>query len=500
MKKVILLILSLIWVGNVFAVDNKAYIVFSAGLNEIDDPMGSYAELASLLSDYRATQTPTFFVFGGNSLFPSTLSSFDHGAHIIDLLNTLEPDAMAANKGDFAFSVDELSLRSYEAAFPIVQSNVIGTGSKKRIEGITGSAIMVKGDYRIGFISLMDRSDIESYNLQNVTVQSIEVAVSEKVKSFRDEGVDFVVLHYAGNEFNCVEFLEKGMVDIVLRNPPHVTLSKQVKLQQHPRQIFVSDKDKAAVIEFSWDTLAHKKTQMHAQLKRLSDYPKFASVEQQIQDYSRHLDLLLDDTIGITTTPIDLSRKNLRVKENGFGNLLADLMKAHTGADVAIMNSGAIRGEGIYKANSRLSRGDIIKALPYRDRVVLLNVNGAQILSALENGFSEIEGMKGRFPQITGMQVTYNSKGRVGHRIISIMINNQPLELQKQYKLATTPYIANGGDGYNMFKDNIEVTYAQQMTELLSDILINKLRLNHRISPKVNARIIDTASVKSSIN
>jgi len=485
--------LSLFYAHHALSASNKVYIVFSAGLNEIDDDKGSYAELASLVSGYRATNIPTFFIFGGNSLFPSALSSFDHGAHIIDLLNTLEPDVMAANKGDFAFSEDELSLRTYEAAFPIVQSNLIEKTTKKSLEGIAGSTIMVKGDYRIGFISLMDRSDLESYNLQKVTVQTLTFAVAKKVKSLRDEGVDFIILHYSGTEFNGVDFLNNGMVDIVLRNPPHATFSKQLQLEQHPQQIFISDKEKAVVVTLSWENNESNKLQLQTEHKQLSDHPKQINIQQQIQDYSRHLDLLLDDTIGITTTPIDLSRKNLRVKENAFGNLITDLMKAHTRADIALLNSGAIRGEGIYSANGRLSRGDIIKALPYRDRVILLNVSGEKILSALENSFSKIKEMNGRFPQITGMKVVYNSQAEIGKRIVSVMVNNKQLDPKVRYKLATTFYIANGGDGYDMFNDNIELDYDQQMTELLSDMLINELRINHSISPIIDDRIVDIA-------
>ena len=493
MKKVILLILSLIYVQGAYSASNKAYIIFSAGLNDINDEKGSYAELASVLSDYRATKISTFFVFGGNSLFPSTLSSFDHGAHIIDVLNILEPDVMAANKGDFAFSSDELSLRTYEAAFTIVQSNLIDNKTQKSLEGIIGSTIMEKGDYRIGFISLMDSSDLESYNLQDVTVQPLDFVVAKKVKLLRQQGVDLIILHYAGNEFNCIDFLNNGMVDIVLRNPPHVSLSKQVQLQQDPRQIFISDKERAVAIELNWDSHSSKSLQLQVEHKQLSNYPKLAKVEEQIQDYSRQLNLLLNDTIGITTTSIDLSRKKLRVKENAFASLIADLMKVHTRADIAFINSGAIRGESVYAANSRLTRGDIIKALPYRDRVILLNVSGSQILLALENSFSKIDQLNGRFLQISGMQVTYDSQAEIGHRVVSVTVNNQQLKPHVLYKLATTDYIVNGGDGYDMFNNNSTLDYAQQMTGLLSDILINHLRFNHSISPIIDQRMVDLA-------
>ena len=110
-------------------------VLYAAELPLINNPPhGSYANLASLVKQTRDTQQPSLFLFGGGSLAPSMLSSFDRGAHIIDILNTIEPDAMGIAKREFSYFEDELTLRAYEAAFPLVLSNVTDPLTGRELE------------------------------------------------------------------------------------------------------------------------------------------------------------------------------------------------------------------------------------------------------------------------------------------------------------------------------------------------------------------------------
>jgi 5'-nucleotidase/UDP-sugar diphosphatase len=96
----------------VFA-DNNISIIFAAEMRDITDPVaGRYAELKTLVQSQRNHTPKTFLLFGGGSIGPSALSNLDRGAHIIDILNSVEPDAMGVSKREFTFSEDNLSLRA----------------------------------------------------------------------------------------------------------------------------------------------------------------------------------------------------------------------------------------------------------------------------------------------------------------------------------------------------------------------------------------------------
>ena len=131
-----------------------------------------------------------------------------------------------------------------------------------------------------------------------------------------------------------------------------------------------------------------------------------------------------------------------------MGNLIADAMKAATGADIVITNGGGIRGDRTYDAGAKLSRRDILTELPFGNVTVLTEIPGSQVLLALENGVSQVENGAGRFPQVAGISFSFDASAPAGSRVSEVMVGDAPLDLDKVYKVATNDYMLAGGDGY----------------------------------------------------
>ena len=58
----------------------------------------------------------------------------------------------------------------------------------------------------------------------------------------------------------------------------------------------------------------------------------------------------------------------------------------------------------------------------------LIELSGADLLAALENGVSQIEGTAGRFPQVSGMTCRYAASRPAGSRIVAVEFSGAPLE------------------------------------------------------------------------
>ena len=54
---------------------------------------------------------------------------------MIDLLNALHPDAVAAAKKEFTHREDELTLRAFEASFPIISANTYDPATQGNYRG-----------------------------------------------------------------------------------------------------------------------------------------------------------------------------------------------------------------------------------------------------------------------------------------------------------------------------------------------------------------------------
>jgi 5'-nucleotidase / UDP-sugar diphosphatase len=166
---------------------------------------------------------------------------------------------------------------------------------------------------------------------------------------------------------------------------------------------------------------------------------------------------MLHTIAGRTLVDLDGEKSRVRSRETNLGNLVTDAMLSRArplGATVAIISGGAIRSS---VPRGDFSLGQVLEVLPFGNYLMIIELSGKQITAALENGVSQVELAAGRFPQVAGMSYTWNSKNPPGSRIVSVQMKTgdsyQPLDPSAQYIIATSDFLAGGGDGYTAFKE-----------------------------------------------
>ena len=120
----------------------------------------------------------------------------------------------------------------------------------------------------------------------------------------------------------------------------------------------------------------------------------------------------MSETICTTAVALDSSTATVRTREAAIGNLFADAMRTGMRADAAILNGGGIRAGKTYEPGARISQGDVLAELPFNNRIVVVEISGARLKSAMENGLSLLPRASGRFPQVSGMAVDVRSRAR----------------------------------------------------------------------------------------
>ena len=94
------------------------------------------------------------------------------------------------------------------------------------------------------------------------------------------------------------------------------------------------------------------------------------------------------------------------------------MLRARYGADVGLVAGGTIRGDRTF-GPGELTVQDLVTMFPFEETCTVLALSGAQLLAALENGFSRYPAMDGRFPQISGVRVSVDPSLPPGGRICS---------------------------------------------------------------------------------
>lgn len=440
--------------SSVWADVTRLELVYVSKMPEIESPegVGGLAELTTLVREMRASREHSMFLHGGDSLAPSALSSFDHGTHMIDLLNDLEPEVYSVNEREFAYKEDQLIMRIEEAAFPFISSNMVDTLTGENLEGVEMSQCFQYGEHKICVLSVIDPAVQETYLPERVHTTDSYAEIKAASSTLRAKGADCIIL-LTGYEFEeMMLLLEKGEVDLMFLSDHRSDEIKTIEGRLFGRQGTTGGNALKVdlAIEGHGPDIRIKSS---GQVVALSDYPKDPEIIEKVDYYLSKLSEIMGVEIAPAQVPLDTIYENVRSKENAFANMVADSFRSYYGVDVGLVNGGSIRGGRRYTKGTVFTRKDIQSELPFRNMSASIAVSGAQLLAAMENGLSRVEDLKGRFLHVSGMEVNYCLDNPAGARVNSIKVGGNILDPVETYTVALTDYLRNGGDGFSMFKD-----------------------------------------------
>lgn len=147
------------------------------------------------------------------------------------------------------------------------------------------------------------------------------------------------------------------------------------------------------------------------------------------------------------------------------------------------MAAGTIRGDQIYPPGV-LKVKDLLNCFPFEDPCVVVALKGECILQALENGVSKYPALEGRFPQISGITMSFNPKLQPGKRCSDVRIGNEPIALDREYSLATRDYMVRGKDGFTSLMLEGEGGTARSIVSDENGLLISMILRQYFMSLK----------------
>ncbi len=462
--------------------------------NDIDrmeekDGRGGFARLAAVVKRERA-EGPTFFIHSGDTLSPSLLSGIDKGEHIIAILNAMAVDIMTPGNHEFDFGKDIFHARIGEAKFPVVTSNVREAGGAQPAN--TADEMLVdEGSVKIGFYGLTTAETTEVSSPGDITFADEIETAKAKQEALKAAGADFVVAVVHSDVDVDMEMAREGLADLILTGHDEHLLAFY-----NGRTALTESESQANYVAVT--TVTIDKTEQNGkttvewtpefEIVDTAEIEPDAEIAALVKTYEAQLDQELGIAIGKTETPLDSRRATVRSQEAAIGNLIADAIREAVGAEIAITNGGGIRADKEYPAGAELTRGDIFAELPFGNATVKLEITGAKLKEALENGLSQVEKGGGRFPHTSGMVVEADISKPAGERVTGVTIGGAPLDPAKTYILATNDFMAKGGDGYTAFED-AKALIDPADAQLMASQVIDYIAAKKTVAPTVEGRI-----------
>jgi 5'-nucleotidase/UDP-sugar diphosphatase len=452
---------------------------------------GGFAKLATVVKQEKAGAEHSIFVHSGDAYSPSLLSGMLKGKQIVDMLNAVGLDYMVLGNHEWDFGVDVLRERIWESNFPILASNAVDAEGLP-IDGTVRTAMVSVGSFRVGIMGLITTNTKVISNAGTDEFLPVLATAKALAKELKGQGANLIVALTHTDVLEDQKLIDSGIVDVLLSGHDHYSIS-----WDNGRSVWMEsgeDSEKVGVMDVkmtSYGKSGKKRIKWEADMRMVDtlNVSEDATVAAKVKAYKDRLSKELDIKIGKTVTELDSRKKTVRTEEAAIGNLIADAMREGVDADIAFANGGGIRANKIYEPGTSLTRGDILTELPFGNVVVKLELNGAQIWEALENGVSKVENGAGRFPQVSGMSFVWNSKAKGGARIVSAKIGTQPLNKGRTYTVATNNYAAGGGDGYKVFKKGKVLIDASGAT-LLASMVMDYIKAKGTVSPKIEGRIV----------
>jgi 2',3'-cyclic-nucleotide 2'-phosphodiesterase (5'-nucleotidase family) len=237
------------------------------------------------------------------------------------------------------------------------------------------------------------------------------------------------------------------------------------------------------------------------------------AIQSRINELNAELGPILGTQIATSSVAVPRAdkcgRPDGRLCESRVGNVVTDAMRTTYLTDFALTNSGGLRADltcpspdladdfcPAYTTGPppfSITRGSVLGVLPFGNIVVTLSLNGAELKTMLENGVSQMPGANGRFPQVSGLCFTYDIQQAAGSRVTGAVrqaadgsCTGAPIDLTaaSTYSMAENDFIADGGDGYPVFRPRMTTR------EIMDEAVADYVTANSPIAAPLQNRIV----------
>lgn len=464
--------------------------------------------------------------------FPGSIWYSVHKERIsIEFMKLLNVDALGL--GDSEMYVGDLQKREenfwkYINAIcekPIVCANCYITSEFQGSNCVEKSKIIDVKGLQVGVTSFIQRDLAPSLFFKNVKFTNELEAINEEVKMFTTMGINIIIVIAHGYYNFIVETIKKLVnVDLVIAGHTRKLLHNGVAphgLSEGPYPTEIQDAKGEDVLFVCAGDLGEYIGSLDLMFNKSGKITAFKGNTQHmgssIKEDKKALDLLKtfrplvemyrNQIVGKSRVYLNASCQK---DECNFGNLLADAYIHHranqwaeskakhwTDTPIAFFNSGNIKTP-IVAENKTIVMADLMQALPYNNGLMILTINGSELRRIFEYSADLVTDPDGspRFLQVSGIHITYDlAKGSM-EKIISMKARcsecetpiYEDVEDRKIYRIITTEFIGDGGDGYIFY--NAQPQHIQGSLE--TDVLRRYIKFCRIVQIGSDERIIIT--------
>lgn len=466
---------------------------YDSGCREGDNAegkcFGGSARLVTALEDARERADNAILVDGGDQFQGSLFYTYYKGKVAAEMMNKLGYDGMTVGNHEFDDGPEVLRGFMDAVEFPVLMSNADVSAEPALADVLQKSTVIERGGEKIGLIGLTpeDTHDLASPGA-NISFSDPVAAVQAEVDRLTEMGVNkIIVLSHSGYKVDQIVAAETTGVDVIVGGHSNTYLSNTSEDAVGPYPTMVND---VAIVQayaygkflgelnVTFDEAGTVTKAAGEPLIMDGNVAEDSDTLARIAELAQPLDEIRNKVVAEAASAVEGDRTICRIQECEMGNLVADAMLDRVkeqGVTIAIANSGGIRAS---LEPGAVTMGEVLTVLPFQNTLSTFEITGADLVAALENGVSQVEEVKGRFPQVAGLKFSWDgsvaaNEGRVQEVQVASDAGFVPLDPAKTYRVVTNDYVRKGGDGYKIFAgdDKNAYDFGPDLADVLAEYL-----------------------------
>ena len=482
--------------------------------------VGGASQLATLFDQDAAAFGGAFLFASGDNVGASPANSgLLEDMPTIDVENAWGLNATSYGNHEFDYGVERLLRQQARANFPFLGANIVDEVTGLNPDWVKGTHVFEYGKYKVGVIGIelketpelvsagatkglnfLDevetiRTESEKLRQQGVNIQIVLIHQGTALGSNAVDGT--APVPWAGPIMTIANGIQDTTVDVVLAGHTHRVSNLMVG------NILVAEGINAgasySVVQMIVQGDDVEWAGAATRIAKNIGVAQRADVKAIVDDANAQTAVLRNKVIG--TQQFDIKRAPSRLFESAMGNMVADAMRLkYPGVDAAYTNSGGLRADlncappSAGEQPCEITWGEMFSVLPFGNRTVILTLTGAQLEQAFINGFTPFcfpgfTGGTGRFPQVSGLKVTFACNGTTP--VVTGMWKTvgglTPIGPADTVRFVTNDFMYTGGDGYTVFAQGTNVL---QPGDDLLQVTIDYIAANSPVGPVVEGRVV----------
>lgn len=416
------------------------------------DPVGGrggLARVATIVRGLRRETPQTLFVLGGDTLSPSVLSTLFHGRQMIEAWNALGLDAAVFGNHEFDFGPEVLRQRVRESRFPWLGANVVEPATRHLWGGAQAGLVREWTGVRVGMVGVtLPRAALGSNPGSGIAFEPPAETVRRALDELGTLDLRVALTHLELGQDRALAAAVP--LDVILGGHDHGPV-----VETEGRTLIIkAGADAAHVGQVVYELgcgarLLGRRARLIPVEADIAEAPDVAAL---VARYHAQADPQLDRPVTVLRVSLDGRDSVVRLEPALVGRFVAEVMRGRVGADVALLNGGAIRGNRVVPPGP-LSRRDVVAMLPFGNTVALLEMDGGTLRAVLERSVEALPQPSGRFLQTAGLDYVLDASRPTGSRILTVLVGGEPLDPARRYRVAVPDFLARGGDGYTQLTE-----------------------------------------------